>query len=81
VALKTFWRILANGDCDRTWFPHADGRHMCRWNLQRQEYEFRPMSPEEQQERDRANIFFMKGVAAHGRRHPRLAPRVRRFQD
>jgi len=62
AALKTFWQILTNGDRDRTWFPHADGKHMCRWNLQRQEYEFRPMSCEEQRERKRAGVFLVRNV-------------------
>ena len=62
VALKTFWRILVNGDRDRTWFPHADGMHMCRWNFQRQEYEFRQMSCAEKRERNRSSVLSAKGV-------------------
>ncbi|MET0679161.1 MAG: hypothetical protein ABW175_25460 [Bradyrhizobium sp.] len=56
VALKAFWRILKNSDQDRTWFPHADGRRMCRWNFQRQEYEFRAMSCAEKREPERAGV-------------------------
>lgn len=62
MALKAFWRILTNADHDRTWFPHADGKHMCRWNFQRQEYEFRPMSCEEERERKRASVVPVRGV-------------------
>jgi hypothetical protein len=46
-ALKVFWRILTESGEDRTWFPHSDGKRMCRWNLQRHEYEFKPISREE----------------------------------
>jgi hypothetical protein len=46
-ALKVFWRILTESGEDRTWFPHRDGKRMCRWNLQRHEYEFKPISRKE----------------------------------
>jgi hypothetical protein len=62
MALKAVWRLLANVDRDRTWFPHADGKHMCRWNFQRQEYEFRPMSCEEKRERNRPRLLSARNV-------------------
>lgn len=44
--LKAFWRVLNTSDEDRTWFPHEDGKRLCRWNLQRHEYEFKPLTRE-----------------------------------
>lgn len=47
AALKVFWRVLTEIDVDRSWFPDRDGQRMCRWNLQRHEYEFKQISREE----------------------------------
>jgi len=46
-ALKVFWRVVTDSGEDRTWFPHGDGKCMRRWNFQRHEYDFKPISPEE----------------------------------
>ena len=32
-ALKVFWRILTESGEGRTWFPHTDGKRMCRWKI------------------------------------------------
>jgi len=62
MALKAFWQTLTNGDHDRTWFPHADGKRMCRWNFHRQEYEFRAMSCEEKRARERFSVLSAKDL-------------------